>query len=164
MSKTIKTDEFVFTDEFANNWVRDQEVTVVIQEDETKVLVDEVAIIEMEELRKHGYFRSERNLEEEYRVQALAEVMSDNYGWMLMSKMGNTSSGLPYKYNYVDKDGISITIDPHTKEFNFNYIVDHIFTLTIPNNYSPFDHKNGEFFLNTYLRFRKNVLSIGVNV
>lgn len=50
---------FVFSKDFANNWVAGQEVICEVR-DNGKVLVDAVAEIEMEELLKHGCFESEQ--------------------------------------------------------------------------------------------------------
>lgn len=60
---------FIFTEDFANNWVAGQCV-ICESKDEGMTLVDGVALIHTEELMKHGYFENERT-----RIQGNKDVI-----------------------------------------------------------------------------------------
>lgn len=146
---TVKV-KFRFSQDFANNWKENDCVTCEVRKDGT-TLVDGVALVNTHELVKHGYFEStefNENWTEEF-----ARIVGKSHGWQLMSRGGNPSSEIAYSYNYVDNDGISITLYPDSKEFKFMYVVDGVFTLQTPTAFSPFDHDNGKFFMKNYKKF-----------
>jgi predicted regulator of Ras-like GTPase activity (Roadblock/LC7/MglB family) len=59
---------FVFSEDFAGNWKKGQEV--VCEDKDNGILVDGVAVIETEELMKHGQFN-----EQSSQVYATASVL-----------------------------------------------------------------------------------------
>ena len=59
MSENNTTKMFIFTKNFANNWVAGQEVICEVR-DNGKVLVDAVAEVDAEELMKHGHFETKQ--------------------------------------------------------------------------------------------------------
>ena len=65
----MKANMFVFTKDFANNWVKGQKVVCETKED-GNTLVDGIALIPTEELLKHGEYKSK-----EVETQAVKEVL-----------------------------------------------------------------------------------------
>lgn len=99
---TSNMKDFTFTEDFANNWVKDQCVICEIRDNGT-VLVDGVAVIDETELRKHGYFEGEEPQSVvESRKSDLKSKATD-----LWSEL--QQSGLPYE-DFVEVQEFVITL------------------------------------------------------
>ena len=98
----------------------------------------------------------------ENEIKEFFKDIMKTYNWSLIARMGHgDKTDETYDYLYIDDLGISITLNPNNKGFQFMISVDFVFKLK-SDEFTPWDYKRSEngktHFETFYERFRRNVV------